>query len=343
MNIIYPFKTFIFFSVLLAIGFITGQEKTTKKHIFKAPLTKIGASAIFEQISFLQDSNGAEFVLKTHSDSQDAITETLGARIGKSVGININDVEPFPENSKHFKEYTPDAISIHTRVPGLPVAEIESIDDNLDIEGGLRNHKNLRSISLYAQLCDFVAVDLFCAKHDAHNYNIFFDQTTNEFHEIDMDHLLRGRLTRAANDISEDTYKHIADTELKYFILQSDLPATQACDFLETFENKRLKAQEIKALERLNKKLQQLINNYPPEKFHHEWMELADQLGCKYNPIKKENIKIAIEYNFHENKRLCSQIDTVLRSQASRMPFALRRWAKPSMQAQQAMWQTINS
>jgi hypothetical protein len=270
-------------------------------------------------IAFLKDAKNKDFIIKYHPHTKRAIHETIATQVGETVGININHVEVFPKQSSYFLDsswYLKDIVAtLHTIVPGCEAYKT-SIYEDLTIEGGLSNSRNLETIAQFVKLSDIIALDIFTNNPDRHCGNIFINQRTKRIHALDPDFFIDQKKNPQFYAIdmnySFSNIVFVADTENElHDILFKNLLATKAYDFLEEEEiaGKKFLPQEIKALRRVNKVLDKMIKEWSPEKLYNEWMNVADKINYSYTPGTKENIKIALEYNFHEVKRLRSKID----------------------------------
>lgn len=315
---------------------IDAEEKETPKTKleYTLPFTKTGEAKV--SVVYLKDAAGNNFVLKNHYSPKYAIHETIATQVGESVGININHLEIFSKENLSFDKYVGNKYvkkgikTLHTHMPGCVVREEKSMHDKINVYRGLSNYDNLTTLAQFINLCDIVALDIFTNNFDRNNGNIFIVQNSRrlctfdtdffidqkmdpEFYAIDMDHAFNNILDLSSDKIS-------SGCELD-FILSDDLLATRTYNFLEeqkeihlyvhgsASKEKIFSSAEIKALKRVNKVLGKMMNEYTPEKLYNEWMDIAEKVNYTYTPNKKENIKIALEYNFHECRRLHSKID----------------------------------
>jgi hypothetical protein len=270
---------------------------------FQAPFTITGLANA--TTFFMHDAVSNQFVLKYHPRGpKRAIHDTLGAYIGKSIGLHINEVEIFSPHdpfNQFFSKINPlqpsqcDITTLHSRVPGTEVKSIKDINCKICIKRGLYKEKHLKSLTTYMQLCDIVAFDIFIDNTDRHNRNLFFDKKTKQFYAIDMDHGFKGANT-------------LANTPDDY-----DFPllATRAQHFICTLRKRKLSFQEIAALNRILRTLQKLITLFPPHILFEEWMSLAKKAEIHYNLREQEKIKKYLEYNAQEVCCLISLLETI--------------------------------
>ncbi len=255
---------------------------------------------------FLQDAAHKEFVLKYHPRGpRRAIHDTLGAQIGKSIGLNINEVEIFSPDDQFnqlFNDIKPISpahtgiTTLHSRVPGKQIKDIKYMNDDIYIKHGLCKEKHLNSIIHYKQLCDIVAFDLFIDNTDRNNRNFFFDETTDEFYAIDMDHGFKSAyaLVMTSNEYDFDTL------------------ATRAYDFIKKFKKRPLYSQEIKALKRVKHTLEILVHRNSPETIFTQWMEIADKADYVYTSREQEKIKKYLEYHLIQINRLVALLNDIM-------------------------------
>jgi len=247
---------------------------------------------------FIDDAHQHHFVLKYHPRGpKRAIHDALGAYIGKSIGLNINEVELFAANNPFnelFNDINPlkethiGITTLHTLVPGKAIREIKSMDKGICIKRGIRKEKTLRNLIQYSELCDIIAFDIFVDNTDRHNGNLFFDTQTGLFYAIDLDHGFKSAFT-------------LAYTPHEYDFVTV---ATRTYRFIKTLKKVDLSHQEIAALKRVLQTLQLLIDLYPPTTAFNEWMLLAQKANVTYNPREQEKIMKYLEYNASEVQKL---------------------------------------
>lgn len=255
---------------------------------------------------FVHDAHQHHFVLKYHPRGpKRAIHDALGAYIGKSIGLNINEVELFAAGhpfNEFFSDINPlkethiGITTLHTHAPGKAVRSIKNMDKRICIKRGIRKEKTLRNLAQYAQLCDIIAFDIFVDNTDRHNGNLFFDAQTGLFYAIDLDHGFKSAFT-------------LAYTPHEY---DFTTVATRTYRFIKTLKKADLSHQEIAALKRVQENLQQLINLYPPTTVFNEWMLLAQKANAIYNPREQKKIMKYLEYNASEVQKLILLLDKII-------------------------------
>jgi len=300
MNPIHTKKISLFLLTNVSLFLYTAPPQLS----FTIPFTIIGQAD--KTTFFLQDCAHNEFVLKYHPRGpRRAIHDTLGAYIGKSIDLNINEVEifspddPFNQLFNNIKPVSPSHTGIttlHSRVPGKQIKDIKCMNNEIYIKHGLCKEKHLNSIIRYKKLCDIVAFDLFIDNSDRNNRNFFFDETTNEFYAIDMDH---GFKSAYALVMTTDDYDF-------------DTLATRAYDFIKKLKKRLLSSQEIKALKRVKHTLETLIRLNSPETIFTQWMETADKADYVYTPREQEKIKKYLEYHLTEANRLIALLNDII-------------------------------
>jgi hypothetical protein len=246
------------------------------------------------QMAFLHDSMGQQFVLKCNVSAEGAIHEALGAYIGSSVGIHINKVKIIPPYVPCVGRKDPSLIAtLHTCVPGVEVANIPTMNTNIDIYNGLVEDKNLACLCEHDELCDIVALDIFLDNFDRHNYNLFFDQKNKHFHAIDMDMIF----SNVSHICLGNESLSILDASMNDLLFHDSI-ATDAEKFLERFPKKRkLSPKEVRALKRIAATLTNLVNTFPPKKIYNVWMKCANDARYVYTENKKQCIQIILLYN----------------------------------------------
>jgi hypothetical protein len=324
------------------------EEAHSSAPFFKAPLTKIDNKKshswwvkVFKhyglldsnenRVLFLQDADQKEFILKSHYGDHGPVREKLGTKIAKSAHINVNDVEIFPRGIEGFSSIP---TTLHTRVPGIQVSDIFELYRTVRIKEGLAKKCNLESIVKHPKLAPIVAVNLFINNPDCHNGNLFFDNQSQEFHLIDLNH---------AFDCYSSAF--VCHTDPAY-ILPPDLLATQACDFLENLKEKDLSPEKIHALSSVAKTLEKLIIQYHPTQLCNDWRNVL-QKNRFYDEVEQERTDIMLEYNYHENKRLLSQLKTIIedyhKTKRNSTDDIFKPMIIPTQNVEYAFWHTMNS
>jgi hypothetical protein len=269
--------------------------------IFTPPFTITGL--INETTFFIQDALQNNFVLKYHPRGpKRAIHDALGAFIGASIGININEVEVFPAQYQFITTSQTGVATLHICVPGTAIREIKKMDGKICIKRGIRKEKTLNNIAAYKELCDIVAFDIFIDNTDRHNGNIFFDKKTGHFYAIDMDHGFKSAFT------------------LPYTPHEYDFStvATRTYRFIKTLKKEDLSRQEIKALKRVQQTLQRLVILYPPVRLFEEWMLLAQKAHIIYNQREQAKIKKYLAFNDYTIQELISLLNETIQNQIAR-------------------------
>ncbi len=255
---------------------------------FTSPLTKSNTQNHIRRIDFVQDANGKKFILKYPRHTEHAIAEALAAKIGKDVGVNINDVKicsPRDPAISSVDEYPSCAKTLHTIVPGKEVNNTSYA--NITIQNPL-GKKALHSLTLHKDLCKIVALDIYLDNWDRHNSNFFYDQQSNTFYAIDMDMILE-------NDRNK-----------------FERCATQTINFVKRLNKDNLSEAEKNALRRVNKTLHKLTSQYPPEKLQSTWMELAQEVHYKCHHSEQQRFNNLTEYNFKETQKLQKLLNSLL-------------------------------
>jgi hypothetical protein len=279
------YNIFLFFYLHTSFIFCIPTEL-----LFSPPFTVTGLAN--PTTFFVHDAAQHHFVLKYHPRGpKRAIHDALGAYIGKSIGININEVELFAANP--IGQSLDGVTTLHTLVPGKAVRNIKTMDKNICIKRGIRKEKTLRNLVEYKQLCDIIAFDIFVDNTDRHNGNLFFDRQTGLFYAIDLDHGFKSAFT-------------LAYTSHEYDFVTV---ATRTYRFIKTLKKSVLSHNESTALKRVQQMLLLLINLYPPALLFDEWMLLAQKANVRYNPREQEKIKKYLEYNAGEVERLIVLLD----------------------------------
>lgn len=261
--------------------------------LFTPPFTLI--SLINETTFFIQDALQRNFVLKYHPrGAKRAIHDALGAFIGKSIGININEVEIFSATYP-FETSQIGVSTLHLCVPGIAIREMKHMNKKICIKRGIRKEKTLENITAYKELCDIVAFDIFIDNTDRHNGNLFFDKETGHFYAIDMDHGFKSAFTLAYTPHDYDF----------------NTVATRTYRFIKTLKKEKLSNQTITALKKMQQILLLLNDLYPPTIMFKEWMLLAQKAHVIYNQREQEKIKKYLEYNTCEMRRLIDLLNEI--------------------------------
>lgn len=255
---------------------------------------------------FLTDATDNQFVLKYHPrGAKRAIHDTLGAYIGKSIGLRINEVEIFsphhPFNTL-FSDINPldssqiGITTLHSRVPGKALREIKKMNEEIAIKCGIRKEKTIDNITQYKELRDIIAFDIFADNTDRHNGNIFFDKKTEHFYIFDLDHGFKSAFTLA---YTSDDYDF-------------NTVATRTYRYIKTLKKRKLSAAHIQALKQVQQTLQKLINLYPPALLFQEWMDLAQKADVFYTLREQEKIKKYLIYHANEVTHLIMLLDHII-------------------------------
>lgn len=288
--------------IVLLLFFSSISHANPTQLSFMPPFVITGYTA--KKTFFLADQNSNEFVLKYHPRGpKRAIHDTLGAAIGKSIGLNINEVEVFSADDQfnelftHINPLESSQIGIttlHVRVPGKSVREYKKMNESIYIKKGLCRERHLQSLLKYPQLCAVVAFDIFIDNNDRHNGNIFFDMKTQKFYAIDMDHAFKSAYALIYTD-----HDYCFDTL-----------ASRAYDFIKTIKKRGLSAQEVKILSKIERTLQKLVALYSPDILFDEWMKIAEKGCIDYSPREKKKIRKYLEYHIHEVKKLIDLLES---------------------------------
>ena len=255
---------------------------------------------------FLTDAAGKQFVLKYHPRGpRRAVHETLGAYIGKSIDLHINEVEIFaPHHSFNtlFSEINPmnssqnGITTLHSRVPGQAVRTIKKMNAEICLKCGIRKEKTVENIIQYKELGDIIAFDIFIDNTDRHNGNIFFDKKTGHFYAIDMDHGFKSAVTLVYTPHDYDF----------------DTVATRTYKYIKTLKKSRLSAAHIQALKQVERTLRKLATLYPPAILFAEWMLLAEKASVFYTVRDQEKIKKYLTYHAHAVQHLITLLDEII-------------------------------
>ena len=252
---------------------------------FTAPLQQIRR---VNRIVFVEDAHNKQFVLKYPRSPNHALNDALGAEVGKSIGVNINDVKIFPPHDPSLSsvDIFPHHIkTLHTLVPGNEVRKMSAVITSFfSIRAGLNNKAKLESLTTHKDLYKIIALDIFLNNSDRHNGNLFYDEENDHFYAIDMDAIF---------------YKKC-------------LLATKAGNFIKGLLKKKLSAQETTALKNLHKILDDLMEQYPPEKLCELKKRLAAQADYAYSELEQETFRELVEHNFNEIKRLQRRLERLI-------------------------------
>lgn len=279
-----------FFYVLLIASAACSFIITKAEVVFDGPLQKIGEA---RSVMFLEDAKKDKFVLKYHRGPEYAIAEALATKMGKSIGININDVTILPPQSPHVKDYIDNQITtLHTHVPGDEVQQTD-LCSKIDICGGLANNANLKSVTEDPQLSDIVAVDIFTNNPDRHNGNFFFDSATQQFYAIDMDYTFRR---------------------------EYNIPG-RVYHFLSHHQNtnQSFSPQAIEAIKRINEILSKLLYKYTPQQMHKELANLEAITGYTFK--NREDFKRFLQCHYCQTKNLHFYLNRLIAANAKNNSF----------------------
>lgn len=294
--------------------FASAQELVPTKQTFnfKEPMCvqvdKVPCCGINSTI-FLKDHNQQTFVFKMYRSTENAIHEALGSYIGTSVGIRINKVRIIPAKMPFVgKDATCKyAATLHTCVPGVEIAQIDNMPYSVDIYGGLKSVDNLKSLIHNGDLCDIVALDIFLNNFDRHSGNYLFDQKTDHYYAIDMDHIFYAART-VPNMIDEEA----CDIPQALAGIFQNNVASNAYWFLKRLTREELSDEEVTALKRVASTLKILLSTYPPQKLFDAWMWQAQQADYIYTDAKKGYIRTMIHYNTYYSHWVVERINSLV-------------------------------
>ena len=321
-------------TILFVTNFTFGINKDTNTPFFTAPLKTTNKRG---RVDFVEDADGKKFILKYNTRGVEyAIHDTLGATVGQSVGVNINSVKIFPpqDTSISSVDRFPTMVkTLHTHVPGEQVCNIETMQKDIYIQGGLTHMDNLNSITKNKKLRKKAALDTYLDNWDGHIVNLFYDKDNDQFYAIDMDMIF---------------------CRNKDFLLSSG--ARRFLKFRKKYA--QFSVEEKQALASVNKNLEKLTSEYPPEKLYDKRTEIAKEAHHTYNASEQEKFRTLIEHNFKETKRLQVLLNNIVNDTDVKsfqiLPhtiykkpisthFIFKNMAKPSKIAEQNFQQTMNS
>lgn len=310
------FFAFFITTVFSSFSLIAAEQNNT---FFTSPLTESTWNFTCE-FDFVQDANGKKFILKYPRSTEHAISDALGAKIGKDVGVNINDVKIFPPKDPSISSVDKHPLSVKTLHTVVPGEEVNSTSyANIWIKDPY--HKDyLHNLALHKDLCKIVALDIYLDNWDRHNRNFFYDKQNKKFYAIDMDMILKDG-------------RHNFDRR-----------PTQTISFVKTLNKDNLSRAEKNALRQVNKTLHKLTSQYPPEKLQSTRMELAQEAHYTYNPSEQQKFNNLTEYNFKETQKLQVLLKTFdLAVKPISTHLILKHMAKPSRAAENSFWETMHS
>jgi len=295
---------------------------------FTGPLTTISALKHGKDVFLVKDAEGKKYILKYNTKSswdapntEPSIHETLGAKVGMDIGININNVKLIPacDTSLQSVDINPHVTkTLHTVVPGKEVNHLTlPYPVNIQLSAGNAT-QNLQSLTRHRNLCQIAALDIYLDNWDRHNGNLFFDETTNQFYAIDMDWIFN-----QIYNFSNNTHDTDADKTVYSFVtnllqsfqhkpFQCDVLATHIHQLLHNVKPEELTPQEMNALREVNAVLQKLQSTYTPRKLFNVWMDIAQQANYTYSIQKQQYIRYLIAYNYCEITKVCAEINRIL-------------------------------
>lgn len=291
---------------------------------FTGQLTTVSPLGHRRDMLLLKDAENKHFILKyntkdySYPTPEPSIHETLGAKIGMTAGININNVKLIPayDSSLQSVDTHPQLPkTLHTVVPGKEVAN-SNIPYTVDIYGALDCKKNLGSLTHHKDLCTIAALDIFTSNRDRHNGNLFIDSKTNRFYAIDMDWIFNQiyNFPNDQHDKNKTAYSCLTDfmQPFQHKPFSCYVIATEVHKFLQNIDPKKLSHQEIEALKEVNATLQKLTSMYPQKKLFNEWMNIAEQAHYTYSAQKQQYIRYLIAYNYREISKVDAQINRIV-------------------------------
>ena len=297
-SFIYP-VLLLFYAAVVAFSYGHEGAPHSATFTFKEPMTidvhKVPCRGI-NSVIFLKDSKDKTFVFKMYKNTESAIHEAFGSYVGSSVGIPINKVKIIPARMPFIgKDANLNyAATLHTFVPGTEIDNVAQMPYACDIYGGLKDRTNLQSLIHNNDLCDIVALDIFLNNFDRHGGNYLFDQKTNHYYAIDMDHIFYAA-RQLPNTVDAHAYNmHDAWADIFKYSIGAD-----AHRFLMTLTRDMLSEQEVVALKRVASTLSVLIETYPTTVLYDVWMDHAQQADYIYTEVKKSYIKMVIHFNMH--------------------------------------------
>jgi hypothetical protein len=327
VNVLHIKNRYLFAQSLFFAAHLLLATSLHAADFFTGPLTKISELGYGKDVFLVKDAQGKKYILKYNTKSswdapntEPSIHETLGAKIGMDVGININNVQLIPacDTSLQSVDINPYVTkTLHTVVPGKEV-DHSTLPYHVNIQLSAHNAtQNLQSLTRHRNLCQIAALDLFTCNWDRHNGNLFFDEATNQFYAIDMDWIFN-QIYNFSNNTQDTTdktmYSFVTDIiqSFQHKPFECRVLATEIYQLLHNVKPQELTEQERNALKEIADVLKKLQAMYTPRKLFNEWMNIAQQANYTYSLQKQQYIRYLIAYNYCEITKVLAEINRIL-------------------------------
>jgi hypothetical protein len=270
-------------------------------------------------VDVVLDANKQKLVIKEHTWPSYEVAEALAAEIGEEI-INTNQVQIFPPNSVVLNgKKISNTTTVHTYIEGK---EIKSEPNNIDtdlIHLAITTREHLKNIATqHSQLKDIAAFNIFINNRDCNNGNLLLNEKTNQLYGIDF-----------------------AAAFIPQVFIPSGLLAARTCNYLQSLSKEELSSEEIKALKHVRKTLETLSNQYPPTELYKLWVDIGKQANYNPNSSTQEAMRQGMNTNFNEIQYLCYHINRLIKNPLS-IKSVFKNMARPSEEAEQGFWQTMN-
>jgi len=321
MNLVKTIQCIALMSVLLTLPlFIAGSPKKVKPFTLRQPFKKLYQIPSFRGgVDVVLDANKQKLVIKEHTWPSYGVAEALAAEIGEEI-INTNQVQIFPPNSVVLNgKKISNTTTVHTYIEGK---EIKSEPNNIDtdlIHLAITTREHLKNIATqHPQLKDIAAFNIFINNRDCNNGNLLLNEKTNQLYGIDF-----------------------AAAFIPQVFMPSDLLAARTCNYLQSLNKEELSSEEIKALKHVRQTLITLSNQYPPTELYNLWVDISKQANYNPNSSTQEEMSRGMNANFNEIQYLCYHINRLIKNPLS-IKSVFKNMARPSEEAEQGFWQTMN-
>ena len=216
-------------SLLLTSPLFTAEsQKKEIKHTelhYTSPFKKI--KEFNKNVFLVSDSCEKNFIIKQHMTPAAVIREVIASEIGENI-VNINKVQIISHSSLKGIEFNSNMLyTLHEYISG-------EYDGYVFIKKAINNETHLIEISQNDKtLAQIVAFNMYINNFDCHESNLFKNETTNQFHVIDMNHSFEANIKRPLIHIMYGYLKELSEIGLCDIIELKSIPSYDIYDFLD--------------------------------------------------------------------------------------------------------------
>ncbi len=255
--------------------------------------------------------DAVRYIVKQKKECQktviSVIRDALAAYVAKELGVAHSVEIIAPDDDVPGKIYNHCPATLLSIAPGKTVRSLGEGHKYFQLSLQQRNLNNLdekvlnrwldeniiSQMTWHKQLPIIIALDLFICNSDRHRGNLFYDEQTDKFCAIDMDNIYR-------RNLPEFAYQNLKK-------MRSD--------------HKKFSKKERKALKKMKKTLELLLQNYNPDQIIAHLYQCAQQAGyvdddskVNHGVTKKIELhKDIIVQSYHSTYKLISILNDIIK------------------------------